>query len=286
MPDPPDPGGHPALSDVDFSLYQALIERETGIFLAPVKKAFLVGRLERRVRELLLPSFRAYLDLCQRDVRERTRLIDTIATNETEFFRQPDQWRFLREEIFPSWRAQAQAGRRARRARIWSAACATGEEPWSLAMALLEAFPSGWDVRVLATDLSTRALDRAERGTYPPDRAAQIPPGLLQAYMLDASDEGGEGAFKAGPEIRALVEYARVNLVGGGWPRGPFDLVFCRNVLIYFEPDTRARVVDRLLDLLLPDGYLFLGHAEALGASGKRVRAVLPTVFAPRPPEP
>jgi chemotaxis protein methyltransferase CheR len=274
------------LSDLDFTLFQALIERETGIFLPPVKAPFLTGRLDHRVRELGLATYRDYLDLCQRDLAERTKLLETIATHETSFFREPKQWALLESEVFPRWRAEVEAGKRLPRVRLWSAACATGEEPWSLAMALLTAFPPGsaprgadWDLAILATDFSSKALARAREGRYPAARAPQIPPAQLEAFW----DRAPDGELSAGDALRALVHFDRVNLIRGGWPVNPFDLVFCRNVLIYFEPDTRAKVVDRLLGKLEPDGYLFLGGAETLGGMAARVRTVIPTVYAPLP---
>jgi chemotaxis protein methyltransferase CheR len=276
--------GPPALSDLDFTLFQALIERETGIFLPAVKAPFLTGRLDHRVRELGLPSYRDYLDLCQRDAAERTKLLEAIATHETSFFREPKQWALLESDVFPRWRGEVAAGKRLPRVRLWSAACATGEEPWSLAMALLTAFPPGtargggdWDLAILATDFSTKALARAREGRYSAARAPQIPAAQLDAFWELLPD----GGLSAGEALRALVHFDRVNLIRGGWPVGPFDLVFCRNVLIYFEPQTRAGVVDRLLGKLEPDGYLFLGGAETLGGLAAKVRPIIPTVYAP-----
>ncbi|MFO0583180.1 MAG: CheR family methyltransferase [Anaeromyxobacter sp.] len=275
-----------ALSDLDFTLFQALIERETGIFLPEVKAPFLTGRLDGRVRELGLASYRDYLDLCQRDVKERTRLLEAIATHETSFFREPKQWALLESDVFPRWRTEVAQGRRLPRVRLWSAACATGEEPWSLAMALLSAFPPGclpggasWDMAILATDFSTKALARAREGRYPAARRPQIPPEKLLLHW----EEDEDGSLVARDTLRRLVHFDRVNLIRGGWPIPQFDLIFCRNVLIYFEPDVRAKVIDRLLGKLEPDGYLFLGGAETLGGAAGKVRMIIPTVYAPLP---
>ena len=275
-----------AVSDRDFLRFQALIHREAGIWLAPVKKALLVGRLARRLRELGLVSYGDYFERVVEDEAERIRMLDAICTNETHFFREPRHFDFLAERIFPAWRAEADAGRRPRRIRVWSAACSTGEEPYTIAMMLLSSFPAGWDLEVLASDLSTKVLDRAAAGVWPLEKSKEIPEEHLKAFMLRGYG-GQEGLMKAGPEIRAIVRFARVNLVGDDWPAGPpFDLVFCRNVHIYFERQAKITVVERLVDRLAPQGYLFLGHAESLGGFTTKARPVLPTVYQPVPPSP
>ena len=278
---PPPPAALP-VSDEEFARYQALIHREAGIWLTPVKKALLVGRLARRLRELGLTTYGAYYERVEGDEVERIRMIDAICTNETHFFREPRHFEFLAERLYPAWRAEADAGRRPRRVRVWSAACSTGEEPFTLAMSLLSAFPSGWDLEILASDLSTKVLERASAGVWPIDKAKEIPEEDLKAFMLKGYG-AQEGLMKAGPELRAIVRFARVNLVGEDWPAGPFDLVFCRNVLIYFDRGTKVRVVERLLERLEPRGHLFLGHAESLGGFTTRARPVVPTIYAPAP---
>ncbi len=270
------------VSDEEFARYQALINREAGIWLAPVKKALLVGRLARRLRELGLTSYGDYFERVEVDEAERVRMLDAICTNETHFFREPRHFDFLEERVYPVWREEADAGRRQRRVRIWSAACSTGEEPYTLAMSLLSAFPSGWELEVLASDLSTKVLERASAGVWPLEKAKEIPERHLKAFMLRGYG-AQEGLMKAGPEIRALVRFARVNLVGDGWPGGPFDLVFCRNVLIYFDRAAKVQVIERLLERLDPRGYLFLGHAESLGGFSTRARSIVPTIYAPAP---
>jgi chemotaxis protein methyltransferase CheR len=268
------------VSDRDFTRFQALINREAGIWLAPVKKALLVGRLARRLRELGLDSYGDYYERVEADGVERVRMLDAICTNETHFFREPRHFDFLETRVLPAWREEAEAGRRPRRVRIWSAACSTGEEPYSLAMTLLTAFPSGWDLEIVASDLSTKVLERAQNGVWPIEKAKEIPDAHRKAFMLRGYG-AQEGLMKAGPEIRAIVGFQRVNLVGESWPAGPFDLVFCRNVLIYFDRATKVRVVERLLGRLDPRGYLFLGHAESLGGITAAGRPVVPTVYAP-----
>jgi chemotaxis protein methyltransferase CheR len=270
------------VSDAEFARFQALVHREAGIWLSPVKKALLAGRLAKRLRELGLGSYGDYYEIVRADEAERTHMLDCISTNETHFFREPRHFQLLAEQVYPAWRAAAAAGLRTPRIRAWSAACSTGEEPYTLAMSLLQAFPpgSGWDLEILATDLSTRVLERATAGVWPIAKAREIPSSCLKAFMLRGTGSQ-EGRMKAGPEIRSLVRFTRLNLNDESYPAvGQFDLVFCRNVLIYFDAATKARVVERLLAHLAPSGLLLLGHAESLGSMTDRLRTVIPTVYA------
>jgi len=270
-----------SLSDQEFALFQQMIEREAGIHLAPMKKALLVGRLSRRLRELGLPSFARYLRVVKGDLAERTRMLDCICTNETHFFREPRHFELLRERLAPEWKAQADAGLRARRIRVWSAACSTGEEPYSLAMELLWSFPpwSGWEVEIFATDLSTRALGRARAGIWPAEKASAISPRYLKAFMMRGVGTRG-GKIAAGPELRGVIRFARVNLSDATWPAGgPYDAIFCRNVLIYFDQPLKHRVTAGLLERLAPGGYLFLGHAESLVGMARHLAPIAPTVY-------
>jgi chemotaxis protein methyltransferase CheR len=279
--EPPSSDIEALISDAEFARFQALIHREAGIWLAPAKRSLLVGRLGRRLRELGMEKYGEYFQRVEADPAERIRMLDRVTTNETHFFREPRHFQFLGEEVFPRWRRDAEAGRRQRRARIWSAACSTGEEPYTIAMSLLRAFPagSGWDLEILATDLSTRVLDRAAAGVWPLEKASEIPEADLKTFMLRGFGEQ-EGLMKAGPEIRSLVRFTRLNLNEPSYPvSGQFDLVFCRNVLIYFDAPTKEKVVGRLLRFLVPGGYLFLGHAESLSGISLPIRSVLPTVY-------
>jgi chemotaxis protein methyltransferase CheR len=273
----------PRISGREFALFQGLIHREAGIYLSEAKKALVVGRLARRLRELGLDSFGAYYRrLMTGDPEERVRMLDSICTNETHFFREPRLFVFVAQLVLPVWAARAAAGGMPKRIRVWSAACSTGEEPYSLAMTLLARLPpsSGWSIEILASDLSTRALDQARAGLWRIDKAKEIPERYLKAFMLRGKGPQ-EGVMKAGPEIRSLLRFQRVNLNEDRYPvPGPFDLVFCRNVLIYFDVASKAHVVDRLLDQLAPGGLLFLGHAESLTGLTDGGRSVGPTVYA------
>lgn len=271
------------LNDREFKLFQALIHKEAGIFLSEVKKALLVGRLSRRIRELGLDSFEAYYRHVVEgpNPTERVELINNICTHETQFFREPRQFEFLEQTLAPRWRAEAEAGTRPKQIRAWSAACSSGEEPVSMAMSLLHHFPAsaGWSVEVLATDISTRVLDKARAATWAIERAGQIPPAYLKRFMLRGTGEH-HNRMKAGPEIRSVVRFQQVNLQADSYAVGDgFDLIFCRNVLIYFNAASKEHVVTRLLGRLGEDGLLFLGHAESLTGMRDQPRAVIPTVY-------
>jgi chemotaxis protein methyltransferase CheR len=271
------------LTDREFKLFQSLIHQEAGIYLSEVKKALLVGRLSRRIRELGLDSFEAYYRHVVEgpNPAERVELINNICTHETQFFREPRQFEFLEQTLAPRWRAEAEAGTRPKQIRAWSAACSSGEEPVSMAMSLLHHFPAsaGWTVEVLATDISTRVLDKARAATWAIERAGQIPPAYLKRFMLRGTGEH-QNRMKAGPEIRNVVRFQQLNLQADSYAVGDgFDLIFCRNVMIYFNAASKEHVVTRLLGRLAADGLLFLGHAESLTGMRDQPRAVIPTVY-------
>ena len=275
----PRASGPCGIGDDDFRRFQDLVQSETGIQLPESKRALLVGRLARRLRELTLSSFGDYYrrvtDL--NDSAERIRMIDRICTNETYFFREPRQFEFLEREVLSAWTVPG-AGRE-RRVRVWSAACATGEEPYSVAMMLLFRLP-GWEIEVFASDLSTQALDRARAGVWPIEKSREIPERYLKAFMLRGVGTH-QGYMKASPELRDAVHFENVNLHAPLLAvQGRFDLIFCRNVLIYFSAEGRASVVSRLVRHLSPNGHLFLGHAETLNGLNDQMRSVGPTVYA------
>ncbi|HET6764667.1 MAG TPA: protein-glutamate O-methyltransferase CheR [Longimicrobiaceae bacterium] len=273
-----------SVSDLDFSRFQALVYREAGIHLAPCKKPLLAGRLSRRMRELGISSLAQYYRRVGEQPDELVRMLDAISTNETHFFREPAHFDVLRSRILPAWQAEAAAGRRPRRLRAWSAACSTGQEPYTLAMVLLDHLGGdGWEIEVQGTDLSTRVLETARGAVWPLDLAREIPRPYLKKYMLRGTGSQAD-RMMAGPEIRALVRFSRLNLNADDYAvQGQFDLIFCRNVLIYFDAASKRRVVDRLVDRLAPGGLLFMGHAESLTTVTTRVRPVLPTVYAVPP---
>jgi chemotaxis protein methyltransferase CheR len=257
----------PEISDHEFALFQSLIRREAGIFLGANKKPMLVSRLMRRLSALKLTSFSDYYrQVISAGPSELVLLLDCICTNETWFFRNPRHFAFVKDQVVPRVAAEAAEGRRGRRVRAWSAGCSSGEEPFSLAMVLVDGLP-GWDIGIQATDLSTRVLERARAATWPVDKNRDIPGPYLKRYMLRGT-RSKEGSMKAVSEIQALVTFNRLNLADSAWVvdgAGPFDLIFCRNVLMYFDPACRTRVVKALISRLTPRGYIMVGDAEGLG---------------------
>lgn len=271
------------ITQAEFTLFQKLIYEHAGIFLPPVKTLLLNGRLSRRLRQLGLTTFRQYYDLIldDRNGDELARMLDAVTTNETHFFREPRHFEFLDRIAYPHWRRQADAGVRPRSLRFWSAACSTGEEPYSLSMSMQEQFPAdaGWSLDILASDIAHSVLDTARAGVWPIKRAAEIPEPLLKKYMLKGVGSQA-GRMKATREAAAPLHFAHINLNDDSYPveRG-LDAIFCRNVLIYFDKESRVRVINRLLALLAPDGLLFLGHAESLNGMHDKVRALAPAVY-------
>jgi chemotaxis protein methyltransferase CheR len=267
------------LNDADFHRFQSLIYDQAGIHLSQSKRALLAGRLAKRLRALEIDGFHEYLQRVERSSDELTQMLDIVTTNETRFFREQKQFDHIENNILPQWRADAEEGLRPREVRVWSAGCSTGEEPYSLAMMLLAGLGASWDIRILATDLSTRVLDKARAALWSIEKATQIPEPYLKAFMLRGRGSQ-HGKMKAGPEIRSVVQLARLNLHDEAYAvDGPFDLILCRNVLIYFDAVSRRGVIDRLIDHLVPGGSLLIGHAETLHGITTRVRSVVPTVY-------
>jgi len=255
------------ISDRDFNAVRNFVYEQLGVSLNQAKKALVVSRLGSRIRTLGIRSYRDYVERAHRDPAERQRLFDAITTNETRFFREPAQFKLMEEELLPVWRNP----------RIWSAGCSSGEEPYSIAMLLAESLPGATNT-VLATDISTRMLERAAAAIYPMSRKDGIPERLLKRYMLRGV-QSQEGMIAVAPEIRRMVRFAPLNLNHhAAYPAGPFDAIFCRNVLIYFDAESRRRVCDALLARLAPGGLLFLGHAESLGGRND-LHPVAPHVY-------
>ena len=274
---------HLSVSPALFQKFQKLIYVETGIWLGSSKTALLCGRLFRRLRALEIDSLERYYEcVAQPDQHEeRARMIDAITTNETRFFREPRQFEFLVQRVFPRWRVDAEHRLRPRRARIWSAGCASGEEPYTVAMLLAKHLPAeeGWDVRLLATDISNRVLEKARTGIYPIAKSAELPKDLLHSFMLRGMAER-QGQMKVKVEIQQMVDFRRLNLAQeSDLIEGPFDAIFCRNVLIYFDVASKRRVIANLVRHLVANGLLFVGHAENLNGVSSQLRSLEPTIY-------
>jgi chemotaxis protein methyltransferase CheR len=270
----------PEPTESEFEAFRALVLRHAGIQLAESKRALLYGRLARRIRELGLPSFGEYHERVCRDDAELREMLDRITTNETRFFREPHHFDFLARTYLPGIVAAAARGQRRREVSVWSAGCSTGEEPYSIAMTLRDHLPKvGWEVRILATDLSTRVLDVARSATWPASRAADMGEERLRRHMLRGVGTQ-KGLVRASQELRSLVRVERLNLSSDPFPQQSFDLIFCRNVLIYFHPAQRQRVLRRFVDHLAAGGLLFVGHAESVQCVAGLLRPVARTVHA------
>jgi chemotaxis protein methyltransferase CheR len=243
-----------------------MIYAAAGISLSPAKRALVCSRLTKRLRELEIPSFAEYyaylISVGERDP-EYQAMINCITTNKTEFFRESHHFEFLKNEAFPRIKQRAQQTG-TRRLRIWSAGCSTGEEPYTIAMTILAHFGplSNWDVGILASDIDTDVLRQAQEGIYPVDRLGGISEEFQRRYLLRGTGECG-GLYRVRPEVRNLISFKRLNLMEEPWPvKSQFDLIFCRNVLIYFDRETQRRIVQRFAEKLADDGHLFLGHSE------------------------
>ncbi len=259
------------ISDAEFKAVRDLLYREVGISLSEHKRALVCGRLGSRLTTHGLNSFTAYLRLLQdsRVPGELQIAIDLLTTNETSFFREPKHFEFLR--------TTAAAHRRGRPFRVWSAASSSGEEAYSIAMQLAETLGEGpWEV--FASDISTRVLERARSALYALERAETIPRALLQRHCLKGSGPY-EGSFLLSRAIRARVKFDQINLTRPLPEVGEFDLIFLRNVLIYFDSPTKRAVVERLARQLRLEGRLVIGHSESLNGITQALEAERPTLY-------
>ncbi|KAA0072432.1 chemotaxis protein CheR [Rhodanobacter sp. T12-5] len=268
------------LGQADFQYLRAFVLEHCGIALGEHKHQLVQGRLFRRLRALGLSNFSSYCDLLRNDPHsELGELASAISTNVTSFFREAHHYDLLVNELLPRWLEQKR--RAGDRLRIWSAGCSTGEEPYALAMVLAEALESRdstVDARILATDLSPQALETARKGVYSLERIAGISEERCRRWMLRGSGEF-EGLACVHPRLRELVTIEPLNLLHP-WPMsGPFDAIFCRNVVIYFDQPTKQRLFKRYADLLPVGGHLFLGHSESLHGINDQFELIGRTVY-------
>jgi chemotaxis protein methyltransferase CheR len=273
----------PSLEDAEFAFLRRFVYDHCGIALSEQKRQLVQGRLQRRLRALRLRDFADYCELLQRDPEtELGELASAISTNVTSFFREMHHYDLLVEQLLPEWLAQKR--RDGGRLRIWSAGCSTGEEPYALAMVLAEALERAGgnvDAKILATDLSPQALETARRGVYPADRLGGVSDERRKRWFLRGQGEY-EGLVTVHPRLRELVTILPLNLLHD-WPmQGPFDAIFCRNVVIYFDKPTKERLFARYAGMLPVGGYLFLGHSESMHGLSNAYDLIGRTVYRKR----
>ena len=285
----PDEHNLVSMDQRDFKLFRELIHQQTGIWLRDGKQVMLASRLARRLRHHHLSSFSNYYDLVQNiqdNGAEMRNLINCVTTNKTSFFRESHHFDFLRKTVVPHAQRSASKGF-PRRIRVWSAACSTGEEPFSIAISLLEALsqsastslvpslssrshelpnaaqnPGGWEIEVLASDIDTEVLATASRAVYSEESVEDIAPSMQANYFLRGKGDM-QGRVRLKKEVLRHVQFKRINLMDALWPvDGLYDAIFFRNALIYFNQDTQDVFLRKMLRSLKPNGYLFLGHSE------------------------
>jgi chemotaxis protein methyltransferase CheR len=252
-----------AFGHEDFDALRTLVKQLTGINLSDQKRELVYGRLARRLRALQLKSFAEYRELLANDGgKEIAELCNAITTNLTAFFREPHHFEYLRDQVLLP---RAADPAHSRRLRIWSAGCSTGEEPYSLAMTILETLPDlrRWDIRILATDLDSDVLARGCRGTYAADRVRGLSPERIARFFTQR-EEHKELYYQVNPEVAALITFKQLNLMHPLPMKGPLDLILCRNVVIYCGKDTQRSLFARVAHLQRAGDLLFLGHSESL----------------------
>ena len=262
-----------AISDQEFALFQRLIYKIAGISLSDSKKVLLVSRLQKRLRHYQLENFNQYYRLLSSDEHpgELQVMVDLLTTNETYFFREPKHFDFLRQHILRGWRGE-------RPFRVWSAASSSGEEAYTIAMVLADTLASkAWEI--VGSDISTQVLDKARQGHYPMTRIDGIPRPFLSKFCRKGV-RSQEGTFLINAELRARVNFLQVNLTQPVTADvGLFDVIFLRNVMIYFDNDTKRRVVSHLLPHLRPGGHFIIGHSETLNGIVTSLNQVSPTIY-------
>ena len=262
-----------AISDQEFALFQRLIYKIAGISLSDSKKVLLVGRLQKRLRHYQLDSYSQYYRMLANGEHpeELQVMVDLLTTNETYFFREPKHFDFLRQHILRGWRGE-------RPFRVWSAASSSGEEAYTIAMVLADTLASkAWEI--VGSDISTQVLDKARQGHYPMTRIDGIPRPFLSKFCRKGV-RSQEGTFLINAELRARVNFLQVNLTQPVTADvGLFDVIFLRNVMIYFDNDTKRRVVSHLLPHLRPGGHFIIGHSETLNGIVSSLNQVSPTIY-------
>ena len=268
------------LSDLEFKDLRRLVFDLAGITMGENKRQLLKSRLQRRLRALGIETFTEYLLRLKNsgpDDPEREAFVNAVTTNKTDFFREPHHFSFVINRVIPDLLADGQSS-----LRVWHAGCSTGEEPYTMAMALLEAdLPGDFQFRQLASDIDTGVLAHAEAGTYAEERIETIPTPLLKRWFLKGKGPN-EGLYRVRPDLQENLTFRQINLVQPPWPMKSstvFDVIFCRNVMIYFSRETQGQLISDLVARLRPGGYLMLGHSESLHNNSDGLENVGHTIY-------
>jgi chemotaxis protein methyltransferase CheR len=266
------------LSNAEFSRLKDLIYDHCGIKITEAKRTMLESRLRKRLRSLGLASFTQYCDFLfshEGMQKEMTPMIDQVTTNKTDFFREPGHFEYLEQKVLPD------LVRTKRDIMVWSAGCSTGEEPYTLAMVLADFAENrrGMNFTILATDISTRVLEKAKLAVYDEETIAPVPFDMKKKYLLRSRD-GDQRRYRVAPELREIVRFRRLNFMDGDFGfREEVDVIFCRNVIIYFDKPTQERLLNKFCKCLSPRGYLFMGHSETLLGMDLPLAQMAPTVY-------
>jgi chemotaxis protein methyltransferase CheR len=275
--------GEIPLSDREFARVKSRVYAEAGISLSEAKRTLVVSRLSKVLRALRIPSFDDYLDFLETEGTEKDAqdFINALTTNLTRFFREDHHFDHLTTYVSELMERRPRLGPDGKpKLRVWSAGCSTGQEPYTIALALLAAFPDlrRWDFKILATDIDTNVLAKAALGIYPESELTDL--SIDRARLLDRQDDK---TIRVPMAARSLVSFKPLNLMHANWPmKGPFDAIFCRNVAIYFDKATQGTLFGRLGKLLVPGGFLYIGHSENLGTGGENFRLVGKTIYQSR----
>lgn len=265
-------------SDKEFKFISKLVGERTGIVLSDAKRQMVYGRLSRRLRQLNLSKFSDYCDmLTSGHEGELIEFTNAITTNLTAFFRENHHFEYLKKTVLPEL---IRKNAHTKRLRIWSAGCSSGEEPYSIAMCVREALPasSGWDVKILATDLDSNMVSRGKEGIYTAERVEGIAESRMKKWVKRGKGDNAD-KVRMSQELRDLITFKELNLMEA-WPiKGPFDFMFCRNVVIYFNKETQKGLFDRYADLLADNAHLFIGHSESLNKVTDRFELLGKTIY-------
>ncbi|TVM18419.1 chemotaxis protein CheR [Oceanidesulfovibrio indonesiensis] len=278
------PGKSPSrpasMSPKDFAKFSQFIYAEVGIKMPPSKKTMLEARLQKRLRYLNLKDYHTYCEYLfssEGMERELPHLIDVVTTNTTDFFREPKHFEFLSDNVLPLLDSRLN---RRRPLAVWSAGCSIGMEPYTLAMVLSEyaAKNSGFSFSILATDISTQALEKAVNAVYEEERVLPVPGPLKTRYLLRSKDRSRR-LVRIVPELRKAVRFRRLNFMEDFSFRNPLDIIFCRNVIIYFDRPTQEVLFHKFCRCIAPGGFLFIGHSESLSGMDLPLKQVAPTIY-------